>query len=170
MIKKILYATDLGIYGPYLMQHVMMLAARFDSEIVVVHAVEPLGIFAKSVIDTYLEPSESEAFAREGFDAVLATIRERVMDAFQEEFSDDEHTRERIAHVYVDAGKPVDVILNRAADEHADLIVVGSHSQNTESAGQLGTVAGKLLQLSDVPIYMVPILDQRAAIKRGFAA
>ncbi len=54
-LRSILYATDLGLYAPYVLQHALSLAKAFGAELHVVHAVEPMGLFAESVLQTYLD-------------------------------------------------------------------------------------------------------------------
>lgn len=41
MIRSMLYATDLGIYAPYVLQHALALARTFNAELYVIHVVEP---------------------------------------------------------------------------------------------------------------------------------
>ena len=42
MIRSILYATDLGLYAPYVLQHALALTRSFNAALYVVHAVEPM--------------------------------------------------------------------------------------------------------------------------------
>ena len=55
MIRSMLYATDLGLYAPVVMQHALELARTFNASLYVVHAVEPMGLFAESVLQSYLD-------------------------------------------------------------------------------------------------------------------
>ncbi len=43
MVRSMLYATDLGLYAPYVTQHALALARTFDAELYVIHVVEPMG-------------------------------------------------------------------------------------------------------------------------------
>ena len=45
MIRSMLYATDLGLYAPYVMQHALALARTFKADLYVIHVVEPIGLF-----------------------------------------------------------------------------------------------------------------------------
>ena len=157
MIKTILYATDLGLYGPYIMQHVLHLANTHNADIVVAHAVEPLGVFAKSVIETYVTDEMLDELNDSGLDDVMLAIRERVLDAFQDEILDNKADPECISQVCVVRGQAAEVILATAKQVGADLIVIGSHSGQTEAPAILGSVAFKVLQLAEIPVYMVPM-------------
>lgn len=41
MIRSILYATDLGLYASYVLQHALAVSRSFKADLYVVHAVEP---------------------------------------------------------------------------------------------------------------------------------
>ena len=42
-----------------------------------------------------------------------------------------------------------------------DLLVVGSHSHGAELAVPLGRTAARVVQLSEAPVYLVPMLQHR---------
>ena len=86
MINNILYATDLGLYGPYLLQHVMHLASKHNAKVHAVHAIEPLGVFAESILSTYMPDTDIKSLRRNGFNQVMDKIRQQVENAFEDEF------------------------------------------------------------------------------------
>ena len=43
-----------------------------------------------------------------------------------------------------------------------DLIVAGSHSHGTQLDTPLGRTAARLVQLAEVPVYLVPMLQHRS--------
>lgn len=85
MIRSMLYATDLGLYAPYVMQHALELARTFNADLHVVHAVEPMGLFAESVLQSYLDEQALNEFHSQGLSTVMANIEQRVLDSFREE-------------------------------------------------------------------------------------
>lgn len=159
MIRTILYPTDLGLYSSYLLQHVATLAENYNAKIVAVHAVEPLGVFADAVLETYVPTDMIGELKQYGLQSVMEAIREQVVEAFEEEFIDYEMDSSRIADVRVMRGSPSDVILEEAKRCRADLIVMGSHSQRESYTPVLGSVVSKVLQISPVPVFMVPIAE-----------
>lgn len=162
MVKKIIYATDLGIYGPYLLEHVSDLAERHKAKVVVVHAIEPLSPFADAVLEAFVPEDEKKTLKMEGIENVLDTIRLRVMSAFEDDFIDYDGGREWLEDVLVVAGKAPEVILQQAREQNADLIVIGSHGNGQHSNyTSIGSVASKVLQLSEVPVYLVPTQTKR---------
>ncbi len=75
MIRSMLYATDLGLYAPYVMQHALALARTFKADLYVIHAVEPMGLFAESVLQSYLDEKALSEWQSQGLTTVMATYR-----------------------------------------------------------------------------------------------
>lgn len=157
MISRILYATDLGLYGPYIMNQVALLAHSTGAKVDIVHVVEPLGVFAESILGAYLSKEEVGRLHGGGLDNVLDSIKAQVTDTLNSEYQQ-ELSRINLDDILVEVGKPADVILEQAKVRNADLIVVGSHGQHAYKAGLIGSVVTKVLQLASVPVYMIPMV------------
>lgn len=161
MIRSILYATDLGIYAPYVVQHALAITRAFKAELYVVHAVEPMGLFAESVLQTYLDQGTLEAMRTQGLSSVMASIEQRVLEGFRDELGEAQDEIALIRAVRVVQGDPPSVILDQVQQLGVDLLVVGSHSHGALSDTPLGRTATRLIQLSAVPVYLVPMLQHR---------
>ncbi|BAQ76037.1 MULTISPECIES: universal stress protein [Pseudomonas] len=161
MIRSMLYATDLGLYAPFVMQHALELARTFNADLHVVHAVEPMGLFAESVLQSYLDEQSLNEFHRQGLSTVMANIEQRVLDSFREELGEGMHDLSLIQSVRVLQGDPSQVILEQAGKLSVDLLIVGSHSHGVGAQTPLGRTASRVLQLSKVPVYLVPLVQRR---------
>lgn len=162
MIRSMLYATDLGLYAPYVLQHALALARTFNAELYVIHVVEPMGLFAESVLQSYLEEDVLKTLHSEGVNNVIESIESRVLDGFRDELGVGNTDLELIRTVRVVQGDPSNVILDQAQKLAVDLVVVGSHSHGTQGDTPIGRTAARVLQLSEVPVYMVPMIQNRA--------
>lgn len=163
MIRSMLYATDLGLYAPFVLQHALALARTFDAELHVIHVVEPMGLFAESVLQSYLAEDVLRELHSEGVNTVLEGIELRVLASFRDELGEGNQDLELIRSVRVVQGDPSNVILEQALRLEVDLLVVGSHSHGAEGDTPIGRTAARVLQLSEVPVYMVPMVQNRAA-------
>lgn len=162
MIRSMLYATDLGLYAPYVMQHALALARTFNAELYVVHVVEPIGLFAESVLQSYLDEQALNEWQSQGLTTVMENIEHKVLDSFREELGEGQQDLALIQSVRVIQGDPCEVILDQAQKLSVDLLIVGSHSQGASTATPLGRrTAARVLQLSQVPVYLVPLLQRR---------
>ncbi|MDG9883654.1 universal stress protein [Pseudomonas putida CSV86] len=156
MIRSMLYATDLGVYAPYVMQHALALARNFKAELYVIHAVEPMGQFAESLLQSYLDEQTLDQLHSQGVNTVMANIEQRVLESFRDELGDQQDLA-LIRAVRVRQGDPAQVILQQAERLNVDLLIVGSHSQGAGAEIPIGRTAVRILQLSPVPVYMVPL-------------
>lgn len=161
MIRSILYATDLGLYAPYVLQHALSITRSFNAELYVVHAVEPLGLFAESVLQTYLDEKTLRELRSKGLSTVMASIEQRVLEGFRDELGDAQQESQLIRNVRVVQGDPAQVILDEARKLAVDLLIVGSHSHGAEQYGPLGRTAARVLQMAERPVYLVPMLQHR---------
>ncbi len=158
MVRSMLYAADLGLYAPYVTQHALALARTFNAELYVIHVVEPLGLFAESVLQSYLGDEALEELHGKGVNAFLSGIEQRMLDGFREELGEGHSDLSLIRTVRVVQGEPASVILEQAHKLNVDLLVVGSHSRGMEEGTSIGRTAAQVLQFSDVPVYMVPMM------------
>lgn len=126
MIRSILYATDLGLYAPYVLQHALALTRSFNAALYVVHAVEPMGLFAESVLQTYLDDNTLKDMRSNGLSTVMASIEQRVLEGFYDEMGDAQEDMALIKAVRVIQGDPPQVILAQARELEVDLLVVGT--------------------------------------------
>jgi nucleotide-binding universal stress UspA family protein len=161
MLRSILYATDLGLYAPYVLQHALSLAKAFHAELHVVHAVEPMGLFAESVLNTYLDEKTLQELRSKGLTSVMASIEQRVLEGFRDEMGEAQQDMQIVRSVRVVQGDPAQVILDEARKLDVDLLVVGSHSHGAAHDVPLGRTAARLLQLAETPVYLVPMLQHR---------
>ncbi len=158
MIEKILYASDLSAYTPYVLQHVVELSDRYDAKIYIVHAVEPLSFMAGAVVNTYLPVETRQELESGGLDRIVSGIKQQIVESITEDIVDGDDGLSNISDVCVVRGKPVDVILQEAVRLNVDMIVMGSHGHDSVSPHMLGSVTSKILQLAKVPVYMIPLM------------
>ncbi|MBF7730789.1 universal stress protein [Pseudomonas sp. N040] len=161
MIRSILYATDLGLYSSYVLQHALALTRAFGARLHVIHAVEPFGLFAESVLQTYLDDDSLQQLRDKGLANVMASIKQRVYESFREELGDAQADLGLIASVNVVQGDPPQVVLDEINRLNAQLLVIGSHSHGAALESSLGRTASRLIQLSVVPVYLIPMLQHR---------
>ncbi|RML88400.1 universal stress protein, partial [Pseudomonas savastanoi] len=129
MVRSMLYATDLGLYAPYVTQHALALARTFNAGLYVIHVVEPMGLFAESVLQSHLGEEALKELRGKGVNTFLDAIEQRMLDGFREELGDGHADLSLIRTVRVVQGEPASVIIEQAHKLEVDLLVVGSHSR-----------------------------------------
>lgn len=164
MIRSVLYATDLSLYASYVLQHALAIGRAFKADVHVLHVVEPLGLFAESVLQSYLDQDSLAALHEQGLATVMQTLSDKVTSSFIEELDPESKDADRIASIEVLQGDPAHVILSEAKRLQVDLLVIGSHSYGAELETPLGRTADHLLQMSTIPVYLVPITSLRQSM------
>ncbi len=155
MIERIVCGTDLGPHTSYLIYHAVYLARQCGAKVEVVHAVEPLGSFAKAIFSTYSGSADQQAY--HAIDKILANIKAQVVDRLADEYMSGLEDLGTICDVVVDQGPAAEVVLSHARLSQADLIVIGGQSARGDRVPLLGSVASKILQRATVPVFTVPL-------------
>ena len=151
---KLLFATDLSEPAPTLRQ-VERLTNRMQADLLVLHVMSPPPSAPVSPVDpmsgmmgfapyTVYDPSIEENLERleeDAFRRFLAGFRIPVRPA----------TR---------SGDPAEMILKDAADEGADLIVLGKRHQSTLERMFVGSVASEVVRKARRPVTLIPIVDE----------
>lgn len=161
MIRSILYATDLGIYAPVVMQHALGLARAFTADLYVVHVVEPMGLFAESVLQSYLDEQALSELHQQGLNTMLSTIEQCVLESLREELGEGDFELDLIRSVKVIQGEPSQVILEQSQKLAVDLLILGSQGQSVSGDSHLGRTAARVIQLAQMPVYVVPLIQRR---------
>lgn len=162
MIRKILFAADLGVHMPYLLQHVLAVSQQHGAAVVVLHAVSPVSLIANTFVAGRVETMRRQ-LSRAEIDRILGGIRQRIVDVLADELIDGNAELNCVCDVRVVCGHPAEMILTESAHAGVDLIVMGrSRSSSNERAGELGSVAARVLQGARVPVYLVPTFSPAA--------
>ena len=81
MIRRILFASDLGAYTHHALVHVESLARHYNAEISLVHVVPPVSDFAGAVIRSRCSDTvKKEVLAAGNVQGLLEAIRDDVFD------------------------------------------------------------------------------------------
>ena len=142
MFKHILLATDGSAASEHAADMALSLARAHGAKLTALYVVDPY---------PYLGIGEANPV---GFDAYMSAARDHAAQAHA-----------RLSQRSTAGGAPVDLqlrlvedvaavdgILQTARDEQADLIVVGSHGRTGLRRLMLGSVAGKVVAESTVPV------------------
>jgi nucleotide-binding universal stress UspA family protein len=132
MFERILVPTDRSDPARRALEQAADLAARYDATITTLHVVDTRELDGGSEMD------ERTAAAQAELDAAIDDL-------------DLEPTPEAV----VRAGIPSEEILDYADESGMDLIVMGTHGRTGVRRYLLGSVAEKVVRLSDVPVLSV---------------
>jgi len=155
MYKKILAPLDGSELSECSLEHVRAVAAGCQvAEVVLLRVVEPITTMA------YAETS-----------ADWVAEKEKQNQAEVENYLSQMVDKLKIEGIAVQAavawGRPADEILDYAKNNHADLIIMGTHGRSGLSRWAFGSVTDKILRRSAVPVLITPPPGRISGESRG---
>lgn len=151
-IKSILYASDLSPKSPTVFRHAVGLAQKFGAKLHAVTVTRP-GI-GPAHLD--LGPDDAIEHLEEGADIIPgeALLRRRI--ATFNQAHPEYQVHDVLASVLALEGDPAKLILDRAKEVDADIIVMGSRGHSVIDELLLGSVAHKVTVKTSIPVVLVP--------------
>ncbi|MCK5193776.1 MAG: universal stress protein [Desulfobulbaceae bacterium] len=156
-IEKILYATGLGPGAPYVFRYALSLAQAYQAKIFVVNAMEPLSTFGQSLVELHISHNQSEQIHQEARQKVKNNILARVKKLCAKESSSILDGSSLVTDIEVVEGQAAQVILAKAEEIAADVIVMGTQSHSIIGEAMLGSTARKVLHRGTIPTFLVRI-------------
>jgi nucleotide-binding universal stress UspA family protein len=154
--RKILFASDLEAGGAGALRHAVGLAKRYGAELIVLHVMEPLGPTGQTMLRQVLSDEKLHQLQQNSFAAVRQKLHEQ-LHAFCDRELPGAAERDVVSEIRIAQGAPAATILAEAQTVVADLLVLGNRRHTTLGAAVLGSVAGKILHASTLPVLLLPI-------------
>ncbi|MGR6873874.1 universal stress protein [Pseudomonas sp. HK3] len=158
MNPRILYAADLGLYSPYLIRQLTRIALNMGARVDIVHVIEPMGVFAESIINTYVPEKDRRYLRQHGLIDVKNKIKTQVEEALRRDYHDMLEAID-LDRVIVELGFPSEVIVQQACELQSSIILLGSHGQSAFQGGAIGSVVSKVLDISPIPVLVIPMVN-----------
>ena len=139
---RIVVPTDFSSCAEEAWTKAQQLAHAFESELVLVHVLDEPTFYAAA------------PFARRVGQEVYATGRRRAEEQL-EHWVEKARASGLEARAQLRVGVPHREIVEVAADERADLVVIGTHGRGGLSRAVLGSVADRVIRLAPCPVLSV---------------
>ncbi|MGM0786251.1 MAG: universal stress protein [Thermodesulfobacteriota bacterium] len=155
--RKILYATNLGPEAPYVFRHALSLAEQYSADIHILHALEPLSDNVKGLVGFFLSEEKFQQQREEARRHILEKLHERLANFCSRETCKlDPNVPDPVKKIQVVEGDPAELILSKAEEISADIIVMGSHRKIREGGGKLlGSTARSVVNRARTPVLTV---------------
>jgi nucleotide-binding universal stress UspA family protein len=154
-IKTILYATDLSENARFAFGYAVSLAYRQDAKIVVLHVIEELSSFARSMVEDILGDKRWVEHVKEKKTDILSNLKTRLDDFCGDVRQECPNCPFVIEKTVVDTGHPVDRIVYHAKAIDADLVVMGSRGRGGLADVTLGSTSRRVLRRCRKPVLVV---------------
>ena len=155
-IQKILYATDLGEQTRPAFRMALSLAQRYGAKMIILHSLESLGAI-NHLFQAYVSSENAEKFRQAAHAEIREKIHQRVATFCQEMLGAPVAESELVERIVVLEDSAEVAILREAERDEVDMIVLGTRTHSRLSELVLGSTAHKVIQLSKIPVLVVPI-------------
>lgn len=153
--SNILYASDLGDCSRKVFEIAVSEASKHQAELTFLNVVEPVSHNTQNVFNNLIDSEAFRSMRAKGIETIKQLIEARINDVK----ATYDLTHSPIARV--EEGNTTETIINVAQEMNAELIVMGSRttSHSTLERILLGSTASNVLQISPVPVLIVPIAN-----------
>jgi nucleotide-binding universal stress UspA family protein len=159
-IKKILYATDLSQNSSYAFLYALDMAKRHDAKIVILHAIEPLPLYAEVYAAVTVESEKKQ------HEEIIESMKKHLQGFCKKaETQVGPPCVELVSKILVPVGHPPEEILNAADREGCDAIVMGTHGKGFLAHTFLGSVSTAVLHRTRKPVFTIPLPSEKTTIE-----
>ena len=138
-LKRILVATDFSDHSSKAVQYGAELAAKFDAELHLLHAVDP----------TPIAYGEGAFYPPNSTTEIIAAAAQQL-----DELSLGSVANVRVTRKVIE-GTPFVEIVRYAKESTADLLIIGTHGRGAVAHMLLGSVAEKVVRKAPCPVLVV---------------
>ena len=154
-IKKILYTTDLSENARHAFGYAVCLANHHDARITVLHAVEELSSFGRSMVREIMGEQRWEQLIKEKENEIIVSLKSRL-----EQFCNDVSQQQPDCPFVVDStivvtGHAVDQIVRYTAELDVDLVIMGSRGKGGLSDMTMGSTSRRVLRRCKKPVLII---------------
>jgi nucleotide-binding universal stress UspA family protein len=160
-IKRILYATDLSRNSVYAFRYAVNSAENHDAQIHLLHVLERMPDSQENFLKAFLDAEKLGQIRATGRTEARTRIQKRLEAFCREELRNRPEGLKRVVAVEVVEGDPAGTILAKATELKADTVIMGTHGKGFLEHAFLGSVAEKVLQRIRIPVFIIPIPDEK---------
>lgn len=152
-MKRILIAVDYNPVSEKVVDGASALYENTHTEICLIHVLDDAAYYGT----TYPTFLGYEGYTAMTPDLDLALEMRNIAEEFLDKAA--EHLKQENVTTHLAEGDVPKALLKYAEDWNADVIVMGTHSHSTLEKLIMGTVAEKVLEKTNIPIYFVPVKE-----------
>ena len=154
-IKKILYTTDLSETSNYAFSYATSVANRYDASIDILYVIKDTTRSSEDLISNVIgEEKWKEILGRNKME-IIDKIRHRLEEFCEQTRSEMSGCPFLVEKILVELGNPVDVIVQEAAKEDYDVVIMGAHGHGAIAGTVIGSVSRRVLRRTKRPVLVI---------------
>ena len=151
-MKKVLIALDYDPTAQKIAETGFSLAKSMEAEVVLLHVISDPVYYSSTEYSPIMGFSDYMGVSQLQLDSIegLKNASQHFLDKTKHHLGDES------IQTLVREGDFAESILKAAKECHADIIVIGSHSQKWLEKIVMGSVTEKVLNLTTIPLFIIP--------------
>ncbi len=151
-MKKVLIALDYNPTAQKIAETGFSLAKSMDAEVILLHVISDPVYYSSTEYSPIMGLSDYMGVSQLQLDSIegLKNASQHFLDKTKH------HLGDETIKTVVKEGEFAESILKAAKEYHADIIVIGSHSQKWLEKIVMGSVTEKVLSLTTIPLFIIP--------------
>lgn len=150
-MKKVLIAIDYHPVSEKVTEAGYELAKNLNAEVCLIHVMDDVGFYGAQ----YPTFMGYDGYTGMGPDLDVAMEMRNIAEEFLEKVK--HHLNDENVKTHLADGDTVKTILRYGEEWGANVLVMGTHSHSVLEKLFLGTVAEKILEKTQIPVYLVPV-------------
>jgi nucleotide-binding universal stress UspA family protein len=128
------------------------------------HAVEPLSDFAKSLVELHVSHEDVKHQHAADRQLMINELRNRIREICNKQASAAEENL--VDDILVLEGQPAQTIIKQAQRLNSDIIVMGTHKHSAVGEALLGSTAQKVLHAGTIPTLLVRVPEKEQILEK----
>ncbi len=159
-IKKILYTSDLSETANFAFSYAASIAKRYEATITILHILKDPIHSSEDLISNVIGEKKWQEILGRNKSEILSKIRQRLEDFCEHTMSEMSDCPYLVENIIVKIGNPVDEIVQEAAKEAYDLVIMGAHGHGAIAGTVMGSVSRRVLRRCQKPVLVVRLPEK----------
>ena len=154
-INKILYTTDLSETSNFAFSYAASIANRYDASINILYVIKDTTRSSEDLISNVIGEEKWKEILSRNKMGIIDKIRQRLEEFCEQTRSEMSGCPFLVEKILVELGNPVDEIVQEAAKEEYDVVIMGAHGHGAIAGTVIGSVSRRVLRRTSKPVLVV---------------
>ena len=158
-INTILYPTDLSDNSNHAFSYAASLANRYGASIVILHVLKDVTHSDEELVTKVIgEKKWQEVLDRKKME-IVKNIRKQLEDFCEQTRSEMSGCPFLVKNIQIEIGNPVDEIVEEAAKDDIDMVIMGASGHGAIAGTVIGSVSRRVVRRCKKPVLLVQLPD-----------
>jgi len=160
-IKTILYAADLSETSNFAFSYAASIANRYDASINILHVIKDATTSSEGLISNVIGDKKWQDILNRNKIEIVENFRRQLENFCDQTRSEMSACPFLVGNILVEIGNPVDKIVQEAAKDIYDMVIMGAHGHGTIAGTVMGSVSRRVLRRCQKPVLVVRLPEKR---------